>query len=110
MTYFEWNLSLFIGYILAMVVIAEVWFLAVWHLSPHCRLIICCGWYRLVPALVCVEPGGVDLMSYLKKSDEDIRLRARNFFGTLVAKMMAAMRSRTPFPYPRPHYARRPVY
>jgi hypothetical protein len=37
----------------------------------------------LVPTLFVSGLGAYDLTKYLKKSDEDIRLRVRNFFGTL---------------------------
>ncbi len=84
-TYFEWNLSLFIGYLLAAaVVVRSLWFFSEWicrRIPPDNLLWIVPA--LLVPTFFVSGLGAHDLTKYLKKSDEGIRLRVRGFFGTL---------------------------
>jgi len=87
-TYFEWTLAVWLGYLLGVIVMLQ----RIWHYSTY--------WTRKVskkhllwiipaaagPFVVVASIGGVDLFSYMQKSRDDIRLRSRNFFGTLLVE------------------------
>ena len=87
-TYFEWNLSLWLGFLLAAGLVLR----GIWWLSITCMRKL--SWKPLllmmpllaIPFLIVVVMGTGDLWKYLRKSPDNIRFRTRNFFGTLAVQ------------------------
>ncbi len=83
-TFYEWELSTFIGYLLCVGVV--LWTVGRWALTPNpstpsrSKL----RWLWLVPLAAMAVVGWIDMTSYLNYPSDGVVFRTRNFFGTLV--------------------------
>src|SRR6185503_14769142 len=83
-TFYEWELSTFIGYLLCVGVV--LWTVTRWALKggptqPEGRAL---RWSCLVPLVTIAIVGWIDLTNYLYYPSDGVVFRTRNFFGTLV--------------------------
>ena len=83
-TFYEWELSTFIGYLLCVGVV--LWTVTHWAFKcgptqPKERAL---RWSCLVPLVAIAIVGWIDLTNYLYYPSDGVVFRTRNFFGTLV--------------------------
>jgi hypothetical protein len=87
-TFFEWNLSLFLGFVLAAWLILRA-ILSIGSAKESSRPAInsAAMWWTgpilVLPVLVLTGFGIYDICGYFQRSGQDVLLRERNFFGTL---------------------------
>jgi hypothetical protein len=83
-TFYEWELSTFIGYLLCVGVV--LWTVGRWAFQrgPTQSETRALRWNCLVPLVAIAIIGWIDLTNYLYYPSDGVVFRTRNFFGTLV--------------------------